>query len=62
MNGPQSPAPSQVDPTDQANAGYWAAHFGVTVEQIEEAVAAAGPQPDKVREHLLNQGGSAGAG
>ncbi|UUX97240.1 DUF3606 domain-containing protein [Aquabacterium sp. J223] len=62
MNDPQSTAPSQVDPADQANAAWWAQHFGVTVEQLEEAVAAAGQQPDRVREHLLNQGGSAGAG
>jgi hypothetical protein len=53
--------PSQVDLDDEAGVAFWLRHFGVTAEQLEEAVLAAGSDPAAVREHLLNQGGSAGA-
>lgn len=51
-----------VDPADRAAAPRWLEHFGCTLEQLEEAVRAVGGDPARVREHLLNQGGSAGAG
>ena len=59
---PADPAPARVDPDDEAGLRYWRAHFGVTVEQLLEAVQAVGGAPQAVREHLLNQGSSAGAG
>lgn len=55
-------APARVDLHDPQVTKYWREHFGATVQQLEEAVAAAGDDPAAVREHLLNQGGSAGAG
>jgi hypothetical protein len=51
-----------VDLNDPSNLEYWREHFGVTTQQLEEAVAAVGGEPPAVREHLLNQGGSAGPG
>lgn len=53
---------STVEPDDPANAQHWIEVFGVTVEQLQEAVAAVGAEPARVREHLLHQGGSAGVG
>lgn len=40
----------------------WLDHFGITAEQLREAVQAAGSDPQAVTEHLLQQGASAGAG
>ncbi len=40
----------------------WCEHFGATPQQLEEAVQAVGSDPAAVREHLLNQGASSGAG
>jgi hypothetical protein len=54
------PAPVNLD--DPRIAKQWCDHFGITLEQLQEAVQAAGTDPAAVREHLLNQGGSAGAG
>lgn len=51
-----------IDLADEAAVQRWLQHFGCTREQLEEAVHAAGHDPAHVREHLLNQGGSAGAG
>ncbi len=51
-----------VDPEDPARLQQWLDHFGITAEQLREAVQAAGSAPDAVAEHLLNQGGSAGPG
>jgi hypothetical protein len=62
MNKPSSPTPTKVDLSDPSNLEYWREHFGVTTQQLEEAVAAVGDEPPVVREHLLNQGGSAGPG
>ena len=56
---PRAPATSDLD--DEAGLQFWLDHFGVTAEQITEAVQAVGESPDAVREHLLNQVGSAGA-
>ena len=47
---------------DAAGIERWLDHFGITVQQLEEAVQAAGTDPVAVREHLLNQGASSGAG
>jgi hypothetical protein len=59
---PSGQAPRQVVMDDEAGLEYWREHFGVTTEQLAEAVLAAGPEPEAVREHLLNQGSSAGVG
>jgi uncharacterized protein DUF3606 len=56
-----APPGDRVDLTDTMNALHWCEHFGVTREQLEEAIKAAGDSPAAVREHLLNQGSSAGA-
>ena len=52
----------RIDLDDEATIGRWMDHFGVTVDQLREAVLAVGNHPDDVAEHLLNQGGSAGPG
>lgn len=39
----------------------WVDYFGVTATQLEEAVKAAGNNAQDVKQHLLNQGSSAGA-
>jgi hypothetical protein len=54
--------PPRLDLADDASVARWCEHLGVTREQLEEAVAAVGDAPDAVVEHLLHQGGSAGAG
>lgn len=59
---PDSPHPPTVDLADEAGVAHWLAHFGVTQQQLVEAVQAVGTDPARVREHLLNQGASAGAG
>lgn len=51
-----------IDLADSRAVQRWLQHFGCTREQLEEAVQAVGTEPARVREHLLNQGGSAGAG
>ncbi len=62
MTMPPAPAPACVDLADAAGMAHWLDHFGVTQQQLEEAVQAVGGDPARVREHLLNQGSSAGAG
>lgn len=52
----------RVDLDDEASVRLWMDHFGVTVDQLREAVLAVGHHPQAVTEHLLNQGGSAGPG
>lgn len=54
--------PAEVDPDDTDGLAAWCEHFGCTVQQLQESVQAAGRNPRAVREHLLNQGSSAGAG
>jgi Rieske Fe-S protein len=54
--------PDRVDPDDQQGLDRWCEHFGCTVQQLQEAVQAVGSDPAAVREHLLQQGSSAGAG
>jgi len=62
MPTPATHPDGPVDPDDLARLQQWLDHFGVTAEQLHEAVNAAGPSPEAVAEHLLNQGASAGAG
>ena len=59
---PHQPLPSRVDPAYEATLRRWCDWLGATPEQVQEAVLAVGGDPDAVREHLLNQGGSAGVG
>lgn len=59
-SGRQSP-PEWVDLSDPDNIAFWRDRFGITIEQLQEAVQAVGRRPQAVREHLLNQGASAGA-
>ena len=40
----------------------WLTHFDITISQLQEAVDAAGNDPQAVTEHLLHQGASGGAG
>lgn len=56
------PRPGRIDPADEVGFKSWCEHFGVTPEQLTEALKAVGDAPAAVREHLLNQGSSAGAG
>lgn len=50
-----------IDLDDAAQVERWTERLGVTEEQLREAVQAAGRSGRAVTEHLLNQGGSAGA-
>ena len=61
MPAPETHPPGPVDPADGRCLQQWLDHFGVTAEQLHEAVLAVGNDPAAVAEHLLNQGGSAGA-
>jgi len=47
---------------DDVGIVFWQDYFGVTTQQLEEAVLAVGGDPEDVREHLLHQGSSAGVG
>ena len=60
MNAPPPSGP--LDLADDEGLAAWCEHFGTTRQQLEEAVQAVGTEPAAVREHLLNQGSSAGAG
>lgn len=59
---PEHPPAGPIDLADDTNVARWLDHFGITRTQLEEAVQAAGTDSATVREHLLNQGASAGAG
>ncbi len=59
--GGPPPNPEWVDLSDPDNIAFWRDRLGVTIEQLQEAVQAVGRRPQAVREHLLNQGASAGA-
>jgi hypothetical protein len=48
-------------PGDPSAVKRWCREFGVTAAQLAEAVQAVGGDAAAVREHLLNQGASAGA-
>lgn len=58
----EDPVPTTVDTDDPGVVTYWCREFGVTIEQLQEAVLAAGNEPAAVRQHFLQQGSSAGAG
>jgi hypothetical protein len=58
----EAATPDQVNLADERGLALWREHFGATSDQLAEAVRAVGTDPSKVREHLLNQGGSAGVG
>lgn len=51
-----------IDLSDDDSVECWIEHFGITKMQLEEAVNAVGNDPDRIREHLLNQGANSGAG
>lgn len=55
-------AQAHIDLSDPASIRWWCQHFGIIEQQLDEAIKAVGPEPAAVREHLLNQGASAGAG
>lgn len=61
-NSPPTAMPERIDLADDARLDDWRNHFGITLEQLSEAVAAVGEDPARVREHLLNQGASSGPG
>jgi Protein of unknown function (DUF3606) len=62
MPQPSADPGDRIDLEREDSVRRWCEHFGVTLEQLTEAVRAAGHAPADVREHLLRQGGSAGAG
>ena len=51
-----SPDRDRIDINDPDEVRNWTQSLGVSKEELERAVRAAGPQADKVREHL--RGGS----
>ncbi len=59
-NHPNPPGDT-IDLNDDASVRRWVDYFGITVTQLEEAVKAAGNNAQDVKQHLLNQGSSAGA-
>ncbi|AKJ26723.1 DUF3606 domain-containing protein [Caldimonas brevitalea] len=48
-----SSRPALIDPYDEGDMRHWAEKLSVTVEQLREAVAQAGPRPEQVGEYLL---------
>jgi Protein of unknown function (DUF3606) len=58
----QTPNTATIDIDDDASLQLWMEHFGVTQEQLEDAVQAAGTRVEDVHHHLLDSGASAGAG
>lgn len=61
MNDAKRSRPERVDPKDEDGLVFWREEFGVTVTQLLDAVQAVGQDPGDIKEHLLNQGSSAGA-
>jgi hypothetical protein len=53
-------APRKIDPHDQASLRYWSEKLHASEEELRRAVDQVGPDPAKVREHLM--GGFTGAG
>ena len=56
------PPTGSIDLDDANQLQQWLDHFGITAEQLRDAVHAAGSDPQAVTEHLLQQGASAGTG
>jgi hypothetical protein len=54
--------PTSIDLGEPEQMKHWLDHFGITAQQLQEAVDAVGGDPRAVTEHLLNQGASAGPG
>ena len=51
-DSPPRPDGRRIDLADAAEVRYWAKQFGVTEQEIREAVEAAGADVGKVRERL----------
>ena len=45
--------PAKIDPKDQDNLHYWCEKLRASEEEVRRAVDQVGPDPDKVREHLM---------
>ncbi|WP_425258883.1 DUF3606 domain-containing protein [Rubrivivax sp. RP6-9] len=58
----QPPPAGPIDPDDSMHLQAWLDHFGITAQQLREAVNAVGGDPGSVTEHLTYQGASAGPG
>ena len=52
-----NPDRSRIDINDPDEVRNWTKSLGVSKEELERAVKAAGPLADKVRAHLRSQGG-----
>jgi len=61
-NDPSFVRRGAINLDDEQAVAEWCAHFGITVDQLEEAVLGVGSDSQAVREHLLNQGASSGPG
>lgn len=46
--------PSRIGLSEEREVDYWMGELGVTRDVLEEAVAAAGPSVEKVREYLAS--------
>lgn len=53
--------PDTIDLGNPEQLRYWTERLGVTEEQLRQAMQGAGNSGRAVTQHLLNQGGSAGA-
>ena len=53
-------AESQIDPKDAASVRYWCERLRASEEELRRAVDQVGPNPEKVREHLMGGFNSAG--
>jgi hypothetical protein len=51
---------SQIDPKDPASLRYWSEQLRASEEELRRAVDQVGPDPSKVREHLMGGFTSAG--
>lgn len=59
-SAPTTPAAGHVDMADERTVQQWCDHFGITRQQLEEAVKAVGTGFEALKRHLLTQGASAG--
>lgn len=44
---------SHIDPKDAADLRYWSEKLRASEDEVRRAVDQVGPNPDKVREHLM---------
>ena len=49
---PQKGGMDRIDIVDEQEVRFWAKELGVDVDRIRQAVAAVGPEVEKVRQHL----------